>query len=649
MGNEHQQPQQPARQIANANVGITNIIEKKVIDEQLGKTFDRIKSILEQHCGPYGSFAALADPHVPNSEPVFTRDGINIVRATEFVSTMEELVKRLVMFVGSKIEASSGDGTTSAMIMTCEVLSRMSKYLKDKTFSYTDLVEEYALFSARFEDTYRSKVRTVKDCLDEVNDGVSEADHKTFADVVRTVAFNQAYSSSHGDLEISHAIADMFAMLPPEAWEYAFYVRSNFESETRIEVVTDTHQFTAEAAIVNRAMCNDGLGLDYNAGDVSLMILRSNFMDQDPLSKKAFDIIQHHYTEGLPLVVVAPSGMDTVSTMRLADMAAVANNHCVAIFTIHTTNVMVSDLMALLMILNKEHAELFGDDPVMVEHVQVQFKDGQIRLDNLYPNPTGSLIHPAVNDKTHPMHSMLNGRMGAVSATLKRIMENEHTRAAQADIATLRKMHSRLLLTKRVYLKIGGGQHENTALIDIVADAMLATPRALKEGFVLGGNKTMLDALDDMYPEGNYNYLSSSYDKPSPLQVAFRDAFRAAIISLHKCTYKDYKFKHGISCWFDWFVSASNGPYTVDNCTDIHYKSYNVLAGRNEGDRHGYSIDDMIDTDAEDLGHAEAVIIQPASIDPTVVVRFGEVALKFLATSKIILSDCAYVESKSKR
>ena len=105
------------RAILNANRGISNVIEQKVINTDLRRVSDNIFNVLKHHYGPYSGFAAKDDGQ-PLNETIFTKDGIGIIRAIQYASPQEEWVRKTIAYIGSRMESSVGDGTTSAMMFT---------------------------------------------------------------------------------------------------------------------------------------------------------------------------------------------------------------------------------------------------------------------------------------------------------------------------------------------------------------------------------------------------------------------------------------------------------------------------------------------------------------------------------------------------
>ena len=130
-----------AKRVLNTNTGLSNIIEGDNIDNIMNNTFVKIANVLSDHCGPYGMFAMIPSED-GLSDPKFTKDGMNIVRAMEFINPMEREVQDNLLYIAGKVERASGDGTTSSMIIVCEVLKTLQAIGTSGT-TYGEYVSEY--------------------------------------------------------------------------------------------------------------------------------------------------------------------------------------------------------------------------------------------------------------------------------------------------------------------------------------------------------------------------------------------------------------------------------------------------------------------------------------------------------------------------
>ena len=228
------------RPIVNANIDVTNVIESHDIQSIMLNTFMDIVKILSDHCGPYGKFAMITSATNRIAEPIFTKDGIGIVRALEYMSVMQEYVRNTLVYMGSRIETAAGDGTTSSMIICaygmCKLLNGI--LTSHNAYSYTDLEREYKLFAKHVESILKQNCYTIDKLLEGFD---KEEDRKT---IIYRAAYSQAYTSSHGNKELSHAVATLFAETPKEAWDCMYIEKAKYESDKRYEVVIDESQYT---------------------------------------------------------------------------------------------------------------------------------------------------------------------------------------------------------------------------------------------------------------------------------------------------------------------------------------------------------------------------------------------------------------------
>jgi hypothetical protein len=90
------QPTEPAKLVVNTNLGLTNVVRLRDVDSIITDTLNVCKYRLFAHCGPYSRYAMLLNGFTAgeNFEPsLFTRDGIRILSAIEFVSPLERYIQ----------------------------------------------------------------------------------------------------------------------------------------------------------------------------------------------------------------------------------------------------------------------------------------------------------------------------------------------------------------------------------------------------------------------------------------------------------------------------------------------------------------------------------------------------------------------------
>ena len=113
------------------NIGMSNRLEKGDMEKMMIDTLSDLADVLKDHCGPYGKYAAITSPVNPSAEPIFTKDGINIIRSIDYVSQVQQFIRHTLMYMGSRIESTAGDGTTSAMIIMAVAMRELIRKIKD--------------------------------------------------------------------------------------------------------------------------------------------------------------------------------------------------------------------------------------------------------------------------------------------------------------------------------------------------------------------------------------------------------------------------------------------------------------------------------------------------------------------------------------
>lgn len=593
-----QQHQEVGRQIFNANLDITNITEKKDIDQIMLKTFDYIAKTLEDHCGPYGGFAIINDPLRPTEEPIFTKDGINIVRNLQFASPMQEFVKKHLAYVGSRIESAAGDGTTSAMMIAAvaqrELLKRLNK--AKNTYSYKNLVTAFDALVVKLQEYYKENVST----LDEICELNTKVTRK---DVIKYIAWNQAYTSSHGDREVADAIVKIFTTTPESAWDHMFLMRERFETEQRVNVVLDETQYTIDRCNIHRNdQMTEGMGTKCIRKDIPFVATTFALCQDDYNIRTLVERIKNDIIEGKPLAVLAPDFTDD-STRELFDNLMIAHpDHNVVIFYTDTHDPKVNDIVIIRLLMEDDLSQ-----PYVEGTCDLEYNGEALKLNGLYDNPDEEIEHPYTKDKNK--YVMYNEILKYIDQVIEEQQKDLATAASNYFLESFKKYRNKMFLTKRVFVKVGGSAHDNISTVDVMMDAILATRHSLKKGFVLGGNRELYHALD-VIAEGEipiiYRELWKIYSK----------AIKIAIEAVFKASTKHFKSR-----------KLRNKKITHKSFDILHPEIKEVCLMRTM-----YGGDMLV----PHLEPFYGVIIQPSPADIEIVKRFGEFSLKFAYSRKIV-------------
>ena len=582
------------RPIINANIGVTNRIEADDIKSIMMDTFDDIANVLSDHCGPYGQFAMIVNPANKVAEPVFTKDGIGIVRAMEYMSPMQEFVRTTLAYIGSRVETAAGDGTTSSMIICAVGLKKLLEFLSNTKYpySYNHMMSIYR----RFSDTIttllegRGQYNIDKLCMDKTEDEKKK--------IIYRVAYSQAYTSSHGNKQLSDAVARLFSETPKEAWNYLYIDKCKYESDKLYEVAVDESQYTVNNT---HPYPNGTLTEDMGTARVrknSRIVLSAycpskdeGFMDGHVLYQ---DIEKSVSDPDHPSVAyICPRDLDTNTMNHLNDLFKKYPNNDVVMFFIEAPDPRLNDIVCMKT-LNNSFApitEFVGD---------YSYSGGDLKIESgLYDNPTDSKLNPMVDNIDYPD---LNLMLANIDKIIKQIKSQVANRTLNSDIANLQKLRLKLMVSRRTYFLIGGSAYDNAAAVDVVVDAILAVKHTLTKGFGLAGNKTLYNILD---AKTKCNVASDSSN------VLFKQYCIAFLCGIEKVFQSASKW-HGESITFKPSVSQDLARYDGKEVTID-------------------SLAENLDKDDFDIP-----IIQPISADIELIRRFGELSLKFVRTARII-------------
>ncbi len=594
----------------NDHLGVTNIIEHDVMTRDLSITFQRIFDLLSKHFGPYGKYAMLVDPYNPLIEPVHTKDGINILRYVEMVSPMEKVIKNAIAHIGAGIEKAAGDGTTSSMMLVCAALKHLLNTLGSAHMSHEQLRTAFGELVAHIKNYFKDTSITLEKMV-ELYDG-----NKTKA--VHDIAYWQSYSSSHGDEELSQAVAKLFASVPDEVWKYLIYRHDDYESDKRFEVIEGRGQFEFDAKILNPCAYNQDLQSWFKSTEDTRVILIDGVLLADaPRHEEFWNKLDNLSESGEKYAVIMEARIDSLAHSRLNNLMLKYPEQ-LAVFLHNVPDESDQTFRSILACLNK--LDQMKDTPTEIPNATIEFQNNVLYLANVFTiNDKG--VNPAAFDLKHNAYSFISWAVNKI-----KYFENcpgNQQAAVKASVAKLRKSINSVLIGKQPVLFIGGLAYDNVAAEDVVNDCLLAVRTSLMEGFVPGGNKWLYAAVANYMqspadPEDVGLENKITVDLARVFQNALKDIFVVAIGTL-PLKYSGMIVRDYACSSFD-FLNPSQ-TFDISHLTD--------------------SIKKFKDKNAN-----SALIIQPMNVDIEVLERFGEVALKYVMTDRIITKDAAYVSDK---
>lgn len=571
----------------NSNQGITNIVSEKELRSIMISTFKELAEVLSQHCGPFSGSAILTNPSNPMAEPVFTKDGINIVSSIRYASALQDFVRMQLAYMGSRIERGAGDGTTSGMMLMAYMLAYLIVHL-DKTndrFTMNDLTTVWNTLISRIETKYKQIVLPVLEHIKGKYD-------------IAYIAGSQAYTSSHGDKELAECISKLFMYTPKEVWDTLMVQKAAYESEQKYKVTIKDSQYTLDNVILFPNKRNKDLGTVLELENANCLI-RSFLTMGDDNQKFIHDYIEQCVKDGTQLLVITCNDMDTVTRNHYSELFSENPDHKVMFVLTPFADGNLNDITSLDVIRSQKTGPLDMTQLNLLT-ASVCCEGDSFRFISGLFDDDGTGINPYYKNKNYPTFNKFVEQIETILTREKSDITSKNAKAIERFTRILYKLKA----TKDVTFTVGGAAYDNAAGQDIAMDALLATKCSLTQGFTVGRFGFLASAAHDLCAtEPNVN-------KYNRLFKIYCNALQDGVASLNKAMLK----------YLPSVKSLKDFLYSPVDFTKIDDPSY----------RPPKTIQDALNK------KQEYCILQPAMTDITFIKRFGEVGLKFLKANQII-------------
>lgn len=643
--NEAATPFATTRAVLNANKGITNVIPYEIIRRDLQSVADKLFDVLKGHYGPFSGFAAM-DSQDPLKNTKFSKDGIEIMRHVEFASPQEDWMRKTIAFIGTKMESAVGDGTTSAMMFTCAMLKHMLETVDEiRPISYVRL---RAAIDCAIE-----KIKEGENALSKVVEWTDEDgkpnDQGLIDGAIYTIAYHQAYTSSHGDAELAEAIADVFVNSPKELWNAMVYERNVQEKEQRFEVIRSEGQYSMTCDIYTKAMCNKDMRSWFEAENATLAILHDAIRVSDPDTYEKLLALMEGATAEKPFVLVCHKSMDkaTYNDLEIKLTKMMNEGKPIGIFWIDPTHPDINDFRSLQLLCDVDIVKAKKNEFILREGTHVIWEHDVLSLDGLYTVPPEYAECKERFQTLDGKHPQYMEYMQGLRKYVDHMNNLDATQVSRDDRNMGNRIYSKLRYEKTAIIRIGGATHDNLAMIDVVDDCMRACCKALKNGVVHSNNRTLYRVVNAILGE-SYDDVEVWFLKN--IKKSLEDIALAALERLHP---HGLKVKHAwlfgregqterrkrafIEWWFGHAVNILD--YDTDfEWDDPFQEEFPLVDGTKP-----------VTLDPDPTPNYDSIIIvQPANADISMLERFAEVALRYVLTERIIIKGAAYVKEDKK-
>lgn len=604
--------------IVNKNFEISNVIPIQDASDRIIDTLNTIFNDLISCCGPTANYSMLVNSMGGSTkfEPnVFTRDGIRILNAIEFMSPMEEYIKDLISYVGTRVDNNAKDGTTTTMMLATALVKFFLEYRKEHQlpkltmFQMKDAIQKLiAQIKEQLEAIAVSNLKTLTgyDTLDEM----PEVECMKYAG---NIAFMQAMSSSGGNMALANVMKEIFRNSPKVTWEYISHYNSTNETGESFKVDIDEHDIRIRCIQSSTVGLNKFLGTEYIAEDVDVLIVPDSLDEMAMVTEHVLQYVEEHDPERDLLIVAtyfSPSIIQNVNTLNNR------REHPIVLWQYSPENKIAGigipwELTVAAAISGIEL--ITPDDRIdpeknLIHAKKAHWHDSFLKLFGVIDMAENTCLHPYYLDRSKAT-KLYNDTLDSVLVQLD-MYRNGHKIDGRALSIFVEAMNN-LICVHRPKLRLGGPMHEQVANMDIAQDVEGAIMSSLKHGYVHNGIVNFEQVLLN---------IQQQLPKDTPAQE-FTHIFIDGILTGTRAIIQHLGVERSTD------QNVFRNIFANEECTLIQYSSY------------------------MELNHTEKLqtcypVMQPIAIYTELLKRLDEVLLKMVTTDNIIVFGGVYLNKE---
>lgn len=475
-----------------------NVISGEKLEETLTRVIDNAVEILKDYCGPHSGFVTLFDRTDRGKKNAkFTKDGINIMRGMQYANPLDDHVQSLLQYIGIGLEKAAGDGTTSAMIICATVVKKLRQCL------YEEL--EGRVSHQEFSAAYDKMVEKIESELGRLVIVPQETD----ADFIRTVAYHQALTSSHGNEDLAQLVSTLLAGLPRRAWEHMVYRMEPIETDTKYRIEIDDASYSCKGTLSDGRMFNSDLGNTVEHEQATIVVPPYELISSSPY----FDQVKAQLVEMTPdsdplvLLLQEPDKVVWREIDRLYNEKR--NIGCKIVINFFTKPIAArcTDPNCIYAICG---IDAVNTEPelLVLPKIRYRFEHDTIKLFDLVTY-TEEGYHPDSEVPSSPVNRLLY----IIDANITHISSDPNQMQAQYITNRLKELRNTIEFASIGNVVIGGQIYEQQAAKDVLEDVLAASREAILSGVLLGGYRSLGQAIKNLMAEDGFND-SKGYEQP---------------------------------------------------------------------------------------------------------------------------------------
>ena len=635
------------RAVVNTNFDTNNIVSMDKSLPQIQTTLRRCQDILKEHCGPQSGYAMLVNNMSAgiNFEPnVFTRDGIKILSSIEFLSPLERYIKDLLTYVGTRVDNTAKDGTTTSMLFSALFLEKILNCTdKIKSFNLTFFQMNKAIeqaFSTILQLIDKNKF-TIEKILEKQPSEITEGERVLTAG---KIAFMQALSSSGGNVELAIAMKEIFEKSPSIAWDFITSHNSIKETGKSFQVETSEYDTHFRCVTSQADVLNEALNTEFVAEDVTVLII-SDLLSAGSFKTSAVLEYVKNFDTNKSLAIFCPY-IDASFQSEITNLNQMRNKY-ISVWQYcaesrisgmnYPYELLITAAIAGALPFNQDNESDVVTDKHVFNATKLHWHDSYMDFFGIVE--TGdSTLHPYYADPSKSTEFYTQTK----EAIEKQIaMYKDGHKPDGRMYGLFMEMLNKLACIHRPTLRLGGPAHEQIANADVVQDVQGAIMSSLKHGFFVDGVNSMLTNIQLAYKDVN--------NKAETLKGKDRDVAEFQKLILENMCEAMHNIREVVHGSVAWFSTDENGNFILPKA-DVYC---NVLDGV---PRHlGNYLDEIANFTSEDIETPKAIeigtsypVLQPVTITIELLKRIQELLMKFINTNKIVVYGGVVVNEENK-
>ncbi len=638
------------RAVVNTNFDTNNIVSMDKSLPQIQTTLRRCQDILKEHCGPQSGYAMLVNNMSAgiNFEPnVFTRDGIKILSSIEFLSPLERYIKDLLTYVGTRVDNTAKDGTTTSMLFCSLFLDKILNHTKD----IQSLNLSFFQMNMVIESTFSSILQAIEEYTFSIEKILEkQPSEMTEGERVRTagqIAFMQALSSSGGNVELAIAMKEIFEKSPSIAWDFITSHNSIKETGKSFQVETSEYDTHFRCVTSQADVLNEALNTEFVAEDVTVLII-SDLLSAGSFKTSAVLEYVKNFDTNKSLAIFCPY-IDASFQSEITNLNQMRNKY-ISVWQYcaesrisgmnYPYELLITAAIAGALPFNQDNESDVVTDKHVFNATKLHWHDSYMDFFGIVE--TGdSTLHPYYADPSKSTEFYTQTK----EAIEKQIsMYKDGHKPDGRMYGLFMEMLNKLACIHRPTLRLGGPAHEQIANADVVQDVQGAIMSSLKHGFLINGPMSIRNAIFKVFEKiHDTDELSDKEKNIERFKYIILKNMLDAIDEINGTVYSlpDIPAAQAINV-ID-FDNMANDPDIYRNVLDTSTRSFKDFINELKELK---NIDNQ-SIEAIELG-TRYPVLQPKTITVELLKRIQELLMKFINTNKIVVYGGVVINEENK-